>query len=60
MATCANEECIDVTAVLQRLELAGFTVYTTTIDGATMYTVLKDGVYRAWQWPAMWLLKIAI
>lgn len=59
MATCASEECFNVSDVLSRLNAAGFTVYTTIIDDTAMYTVLKDGVYRAWQWPAMWLLKIA-
>lgn len=54
---CNNEDCINV---LARLNFAGFTVQTSTIDGTTYYTVSKDGIYRAWQWPALWLLKIMI
>lgn len=57
---CNTEDCINVDDVLARLNFAGFMVQTSTIDGTTYYTVSKDGVYRAWQWPAMWLLRIMI
>lgn len=57
---CNNEDCINVDDVLARLNFAGFTVQTSTIDGTTYYTVSKDGVYRAWQVPALFLLKIMI